>query len=163
PPAESRNVAAKAWVAPTVIVALAVVRVRDATGTIATVTVAVSLCSTLDAMMEGGPGALLVTLPATLKFALLVAVARRLTREPRAPPPSEPYRFTVNDAGAPSSTVAGGGVTVTDATGGGVTTITAVSATPEVSTANTLSCPGVGPALKWPTARPRLGFVTPVI
>src|SRR5437867_3894858 len=143
PPAESRNVAVKAWVAPTLIVALAGVRVRDATGTIATVTVAGSLCQPL--------------------VATPVLVDVHETERPVKMPPAESYRVTVNDAGAPSSTVAVGGVTVTDATGGGVTTITAVSATPEVSTANTLSCPGVGPALKWPTARPRLGFVTPVI
>jgi len=43
PPTESRKVAVKAWVAPTLIDAVAGVRMRDATGTIATVTAAVSL------------------------------------------------------------------------------------------------------------------------
>jgi len=43
PPTESRRVAVKAWVAPTLIDAVVGVKIRDATGTMTTVTAAVSL------------------------------------------------------------------------------------------------------------------------
>src|SRR6266404_4300326 len=163
PPAESRKVAVKAWVCPTKIDAVAGAMVTEATGTLTTVRVAVPLFVSLVAMMEVEPSATLVATPAPSIVATPVLVDDHETERPVKTPPAESYRVAVKAAGAPSSTLAVGGVTVTDATGGGVTTITAVSATPDVSTANTLSCPGVWPALKWPTARPRPGLVTPVI
>ena len=117
PPAESRNVAVKAWVAPTLIVALAGVRVRDATGTIATVTVAVSLCPPLDAMIEAVPAALPVTTPELLTVATVVAVELHVTTRPVRMPPAESRSVAVNAWVCPTKIDAVAGAMVTEATG----------------------------------------------
>src|SRR5437867_2126544 len=130
PPAESRNVAVKACVAPTLIDAVAGVSVRDATGTRMTVRADVSLFPPPDAIMDAEPALWPVATPELLTVATAVAVELHVTGRPVRMPPAESRRVAVNACVVPTKIDAVAGVTVWDATGTGMTVRAAVSLVP---------------------------------
>jgi hypothetical protein len=146
-PAESRAVAVNVAVPPTAPVAVAGVTVTEATGTFVTVRAVVPLLPSLVAVMDVDPTPTPVTTPVVLTVPTVVLPDVQAITRPVKMLLAESRSVAVNAPVCPTNTVAGAGVTVTDVTGIGVTTITEVSATPEVSTASTLSRPGV--AFAW--------------
>src|SRR4029077_5904335 len=94
----------------------------DATGTAFTVTAEVTLyTSRVAVMVTGPPTALPVTSPFASTVARVVSLVPHVTVRPVSTLPAASFGVAVSCTVVPATTLAGEGVTPTEATGGGVT------------------------------------------
>src|SRR5207244_1695493 len=117
PPAESCGVAVSCNVCPTRTLAVAGVTCTDATGTRVTVTAAVPLLPSLNAVIVAEPGATPATWPLGLTRATLVSPLAHVTLRPVRVLPAESRGVAVSWTVCPTATLAVAGDTVTEATG----------------------------------------------
>jgi hypothetical protein len=126
PPAESFGVAVSCTVPLTPTLAVAGVTLTVATGTMFTVTLALSLFPSLVAVIVAVPAVTPVTRPLVETLATPVALDAQLTVRPVSGLPAESFGVAVSWTVPPTNTLALVGVTVTDATGTLDTVIVAV-------------------------------------
>src|SRR5207253_737889 len=110
---------------PTCTVADAGVTVTDATGTLVTVMDAVLLCPSLVAVIVAEPRPTPVTRPLALTAAIDELPLVQVTVRPLSTLPAESFVVAESCTVWPTSTVADGGLRLTDATAAGVTVTTA--------------------------------------
>src|SRR5438034_1384037 len=116
-PAASFRVVVSCTVAPTSTTAVAGLTVTDATGTIATVTLAVPLFPSLVAVIVADPAATPVTSPAADTVAIAVFELVHATARPVSTFPAASFSVALSCVVAPAKTFAVAGLTVTEATG----------------------------------------------
>src|SRR5436309_2540846 len=116
-PAASFRVVVSCTVAPTSTTAVAGLTVTDATGTIATVTLAVPLFPSLVAVIVAAPAATPVTRPAADTVAIAVFELVQPTPRPLSTLPAASFGVALSCVVAPTKTFAVAGLTVTEATG----------------------------------------------
>src|SRR5881396_2947873 len=116
-PLASFRVAVSCTVPPTYMLGAVGLTVTDATGTIATVTLAVPLCPSLIAVIVAAPAATPVTSPVEDTVATAGVPDAQVTDRPESTLPAASFRVVVSCTVAPTSTTAVAGLTVTDATG----------------------------------------------
>ena len=116
-PFASFGVAVSCSVSPTVTVAGEGVTVTLATGTWVTVTLDVPLCPSLVAVMVAVPATTPVTSPLPFTLATAVLLLDQVTTRPLSGFPLASFGVAVSCTVAPCCTLAGDGLTVTDATG----------------------------------------------
>src|SRR5436309_455316 len=116
-PAASFRVVVSCTVAPTSTTAVAGLTVTDATGTIATVTLAVPLFPSLVAVIVADPAATPVTSPAADTVAIAVFELVQLITRPLSTLPAASLVTALSCVVAPTKTFAVAGLTVTEATG----------------------------------------------
>src|SRR3989475_3733974 len=115
-PAASFRVVVSCTVAPTSTTAVAGLTVTDATGTIATVTLAVPPFPSLVAVIVAGPAAPPVTSPAADTVAIAVFELVHATARPVSTFPSASLTAALSCGAAPTEMVAAAGLTATEAT-----------------------------------------------
>src|SRR2546422_10479114 len=149
-PFASFGVAVSCSVASTTILPVGGVTSTDATGMGVTVTAAVPLFPSLVAVMVTGPPA---AFPVTRPFASTVAIAAsavcQVTTRPVSGLPFASFGAAVSCRVAPSWTLAGAGVTSTDATGTGVMVTEDVPLLPSL-----VAVMVMGPPTVFPVTRP---------
>src|SRR6266566_1508887 len=128
-PAESFVVAVSCTAAPPTTLAEAGLTVTEATGTFATVTVAVPLFPSLVAVIVAEPAAFAVTNPVALTVATVVLLLAQLMTRPVNTLPAESFVVAASCAVWPTKTLAEAGLTVTEATDT-VATVTVITAVP---------------------------------
>src|SRR5439155_531641 len=116
-PAASFRVVVSCTVAPTSTTAVAGLTVTDATGTIATVTLAVPLFPSLVAVIVADPAATPVTSPAADTVAIAVFELVHATARPVSTFPAASFSVALSCVVAPTKIFAAAGLTVTEATG----------------------------------------------
>src|SRR5438552_1975726 len=131
-PAASFRVVVSCTVAPTSTTAVAGLTVTDATGTIATVTLAVPLFPSLVAVIVADPAATPVTSPAADTVAIAVFELVQLITRPLSTLPAASLVTALSCVVAPTTTVAVAGFTTTEATGTVDTVTAAVPACPSL-------------------------------
>src|SRR5438094_5082701 len=109
------------------MVAVAGVTATEATGTAATVTVALPAFPSLVAVIVAEPAALLVTRPLGLTVATAVLLLAHVTARPVSALPAESFGVAVSCAVCPGVSLAVAGETCTEATGTIATLIVAVA------------------------------------
>src|SRR5207249_6986449 len=119
-------------VAPTSTTAVAGLTVTDATGTFATVTLAVPLFPSLVAVIVADPAATPVTSPAADTVAIAVFELVHATPRPVSTFPAPSFGVALSCVVAPTKTFAVAGLTVTEATGTLDTVTAAVPACPSL-------------------------------
>src|SRR3989454_3127393 len=112
------------------MVAVAGVTATEATGTTATVTVALPAFPSLVAVIVADPAALLVTRPLGLTVATAVLLLAHVTGRPVSALPAESFGVAVSCTVCPTVRLAVAGATATAATGTSVTVIAAGPAFP---------------------------------
>src|SRR6266566_4169140 len=132
-PAASLVVAVSCFVAPTRRLAVAGLRVTDATGTLETVTVAVPLCPSLVAVIIADPAVIPLASPVALTAATAALLLAQVIVRPVRTFPAESLVVAESWTVAPSSTLAVAGVSVTDATGTVATVTAAVPLCPSLA------------------------------
>src|SRR5206468_881525 len=118
-PRESFGVAVSATVAPTKMPVTAGVTVTVATGRFVTVMADVPFFPSLVAVIVANPAAPSVTSPVALTEARLGALLAQVTTRPLSELPRESFGVAVSGTARPTGTLAGAGLTVTEATGAG--------------------------------------------
>src|SRR2546423_3293010 len=116
-PAASFGMAVSWAVPPTTMLAVAGDTATDATATCTTVTVDVPLCPSLVAVIVAVPATLPVTRPLVLTVATAALPLAHATARPVSTLPAASLGVATSCTVLPSFTLAGAGVTVTDATG----------------------------------------------
>src|SRR2546426_8581033 len=114
------------------MVAVAGVTATEATGTTATVTVALPAFPSLVAVIVADPAALLVTRPLGLTVATAVLLLAHVTGRPVSALPAESFGVAVSCTVCPTVRLAVAGATATAATGTSVTVIAAVPLLPSL-------------------------------
>src|SRR2546422_8165675 len=105
------------------MVAVAGVTATEATGTTATVTVALPAFPPLVAVIVAAPAALLVTRPLVLTVATAALLLAQVTVRPVSALPAESFGVAVSWTVCPTGRLAVAGATATEATGTDVTVI----------------------------------------
>src|SRR5438876_735282 len=131
-PAASFRVVVSCTVAPTSTTAVAGLTVTDATGTFATVTLAVPLFPSLVAVIVADPAATPVTSPAADTVAIAVFELVQLITRPLSTLPAASFVTALSCVVAPTTTLAVAGFTTTEATGTVDTVTAAVPACPSL-------------------------------
>src|SRR4029077_3874498 len=116
-PFASLGVAVSCTVSPTTTLAGDGVTVTEATGAGVTVTLDVPLCPSLVAVMVAEPAATPVTSPLPFTVAADVLLLAQVTTRPVSGLPFASFGVAVSCTVCPTNTLAGDGVTVTEATG----------------------------------------------
>src|SRR5438309_1217076 len=147
-PAASLGVAVCCTVVPTYIFGVVGLTVTDATGTFATVTLAVPLCPSLVAVIVTAPAATPVTSPVADTVAIAAFELVQLITRPLSTLPAASLGVAVSCTVPPTYTFGAVGPTVTDATG-----------TLETVTAAVALCPSLVAVIvtlpaDWPVTRP---------
>src|SRR4029077_20672621 len=115
-PFASLGVAVSCSVSPTTTLAGAGVTVTEATGASVTVTLEVPLCPSLVAVIVAEPAATPVTTPLPFTVATAVLLLAHVTTRPVSGLPLASLGVSVSCTVCPTNTLAGAGVTVTEAT-----------------------------------------------
>src|SRR6266480_1017113 len=131
-PAESFVTAESCGVAPTAMLADVGLTVTEATGTLATVMVALLLLPSLVAVTVADPRATAVTRPLPLTVATAELLLAQVTTRPMSALPAESLGTAVSCAEEPTKMVAELGEMVTAATGTGLTVTVAVAVFPSL-------------------------------
>src|SRR5439155_924875 len=131
-PLASLRVAVSCTVPPTYMLGAVGLTVTDATGTIATVTLAVPLFPSLVAVIVADPAATPVTSPAADTVAIAVFELVHATPRPVSTFPAASFGVALSCVVAPTKTFAVAGLTVTEATGTLDTVTAAVPACPSL-------------------------------
>src|SRR6266566_1243664 len=126
-PAESFVVAVSCTVPPTAMLPLAGLTVTEATGTRATVMLAVPLFPSLVAVMVAEPVALPVTSPLEITVAAVVLLLDQAIARPVRTFPAESFVVALSCFVAPTNRLAVAGLTVTEATGTSATATVTVA------------------------------------
>ena len=131
-PAESLVTTDSCWLAPTRTLAEAGLTATEATGTFATVMVALPVFPSLIAVSVADPEALPVTRPLALTVATVALVLDHVTVRPLSVLPAESLVTAASWRVAPTKMLAAAGLTLTEATGTLATVIVAVAVFPSL-------------------------------
>ena len=144
-PLASLRVAVSCTVPPTYMLGAVGLTVTDATGTIATVTLAVPLCPSLVAVIVADPTATPVTRPLAETVAIVVLLVVQVTVRPVSTFPFASLTTAPSCCAEPTEMVAAAGLTATEATERSLTARIAVPVMP-LAAAVTTYPPGTEPA-----------------
>src|SRR5437899_2256885 len=144
-PTASLRIAVSCTVPPTYMLGAVGLTVTDATGTIATVTLAVPLCPSLVAVIVADPTATPVTRPLAETVAIVVLLVVQVTVRPVSTFPFASLTTAPSCCAEPTEMVAAAGLTATEATERSLTARIAVPVMP-LAAAVTTYPPGTEPA-----------------